>query len=908
MGLLLGWSQPAAATPIVSEPMSPWPAPATTATSLSSVAFGSNGNQSLVAWTRSSLSDPAPWLPYRRSADYVARLEGGVVGAPLLLGATDAFRPDTAGSSQGLSYVAVNGNGTGLVLSNGHLFRVAAEALTMTPLTTELDGQYLHGSSVYSVSTEPGGRFLLVQCSSRECKVALLDDAGSEVLPWTQAFEWSADNAIGTFRGFSVNVASDWHAGEFSFVASYKRQVHLVRIDANNALQHQELLSQTAMDPPCTDSWYGIGNLLYSRHDDRGSVLIEKMCGTSEPRVESIWMGVAPFTARAGAAASCPLFESCQLHSLEGTLALESRQALTTVYGTAHTTPLQGTHTCQSAGARLSCAFGDGTIRTYSPTLQAEETARFQPTVTSIASARLFGDAPAIRVGSRVPESTLDRLDGDLVAPIGINPSGELVDAVAELAPDRWLVESRGALSLVPGTPVGSGWMSHGSGTTLALSWSMVIDDAGAPGEPRPYNLYVDRFLDTELLAGEQPAHEPVLIGALPADPRSGEPQRGDAAFDGTNHLYVWIAGLHLQGILLAADGRVVQPPFEVANAFYAQSEPRVVGLPQGGFLVAWVDRRRDAIKSDIYVRRFDPSGRAIDPPAGVALSTGEAFEGKVALGVAPDGDHVLVVWGDARNARPAASTDVFGARLSVRGVLRDPIGFPIATEDGDKLPVDVRRDADGSISVYYLQDDASFGGQRVLVRKVDIGKRRNDACTDANQCASLLCQDGRCVDDPCDAPCGDFVDGLCTPKPRGSTPAEFQCLGYVCDGQNTQCPSTCTTQEECAGGATCQDQRCFVKKACFDSATRVVEGARQSCAPYTCDPTASDCRTRCSSIDECAPGSVCDASGVCRSAPEPAVGCAAHGAEGSVEWLSSLAAFALCATALRWRRAGRPR
>lgn len=478
------------------------------------------------------------------------------------------------------------------------------------------------------------------------------------------------------------------------------------------------------------------------------------------------------------------------------------------------------------------------------------------------------------------------------------------VAAAAQLGPERWLAEIDGeGITLLPQRlPVASGWMSHGAGHTLVLGLSPLLqDDAGAADTVPATDVQLTRISDAELLADAPLTASPRSVAILPPDPRASH-SRGDTAFDGRHHLFVWVNDLHLDGILLDADGNVVVPPFEVARAFYAQSAPRVVGLPRGGFVVAWVDRRKDAIKSDIFVRRFAADGRAVDPLEGVPISAGNAFEGSVALGVAADGDHVLLSWADARDARPDTATDVFGARFSVGGSLRDPVGFPIASEPGNKIPVDVRRDPSGSMSVYYLHDDPTLGGQLLRSRTVDLGRARNEACAQNQDCTSTLCVGGICVDDPCDVPCGQVADGLCVPSPHGSAPREFQCLGYVCDGLHLTCPSTCNTREDCSQGSECQDGRCFVKRACFDATTRVVEGARQSCAPYTCDAARSDCRTQCASIDDCAPGAVCDKDGVCRSAPAPAGGCAAQTGD-FPEWAFASLILFVCGLGARARR-----
>ncbi len=78
------------------------------------------------------------------------------------------------------------------------------------------------------------------------------------------------------------------------------------------------------------------------------------------------------------------------------------------------------------------------------------------------------------------------------------------------------------------------------------------------------------------------------------------------------------------------------------------------------------------------------------------------------------------------------------------------------------------------------------------------------EPCRVSAECLSQYCSNGVCCDEKCDSPCAScrqagFV-GRCKPKTQG-TPCS---TGYVCDGTQLTCPSTCSNVKDCATASTC--------------------------------------------------------------------------------------------------------
>jgi hypothetical protein len=147
-------------------------------------------------------------------------------------------------------------------------------------------------------------------------------------------------------------------------------------------------------------------------------------------------------------------------------------------------------------------------------------------------------------------------------------------------------------------------------------------------------------------------------------------------------------------------------------------------------------------------------------------------------------------------------------------------------------------------------------------------------SCASADECASGFCVDGVCCENACPNECArcDFpgLEGTCVMKVAGDTPRRP-------DACPTQPQETCSFDGTCDGQGGCRlwpqnsvcgvghcDGDAVVGVSVCDGAGHCKLGPTRICAPYSCDPAAGLCNSRCSTDAECS-GSGCDALGRCR-------------------------------------------
>ena len=108
-----------------------------------------------------------------------------------------------------------------------------------------------------------------------------------------------------------------------------------------------------------------------------------------------------------------------------------------------------------------------------------------------------------------------------------------------------------------------------------------------------------------------------------------------------------------------------------VSATRYSQTAPAVAS-DGADYLVTWSDWRGGS-EYDIYGARVTAAGVVLDS-SGIAISTAPRYQEPSAL--ASDGSEYLVVWQDFR----VGSWDVYGARVTPAGVVEDSSGIPIST------------------------------------------------------------------------------------------------------------------------------------------------------------------------------------------------------------------------------------
>ncbi len=134
-------------------------------------------------------------------------------------------------------------------------------------------------------------------------------------------------------------------------------------------------------------------------------------------------------------------------------------------------------------------------------------------------------------------------------------------------------------------------------------------------------------------------------------------------------------------------------------------------------------------------------------------------------------------------------------------------------------------------------------GADDAFVAKVVGGL--GEPCTSGLGCSSGFCADAVCCDTACDAGGCDRCNasgnvGTCTIASAGFPGANPSCtVGYVCDGLSATCPSSCSTDAQCASGYYCAaDGSCKAQTALGNACTLNVDctsGGCRACATGHC-------------------------------------------------------------------------
>ncbi|WNG53648.1 hypothetical protein F0U59_01685 [Archangium gephyra] len=158
---------------------------------------------------------------------------------------------------------------------------------------------------------------------------------------------------------------------------------------------------------------------------------------------------------------------------------------------------------------------------------------------------------------------------------------------------------------------------------------------------------------------------------------KSGDQKAEPAvAHDGTNFLVVWSShfshlGGDIRGARVSSAGVLLDPSgIPISTAANTQRKP-AVAHDGTNYLVVWQDSRSGVF--DIYGARVDGAGTVLDT-SGIPLST--AANEQLEPAVAHNGTNYLVVWQDSRSG----VFDIYGARVSGAGTVLNTNGILIST------------------------------------------------------------------------------------------------------------------------------------------------------------------------------------------------------------------------------------
>ena len=149
--------------------------------------------------------------------------------------------------------------------------------------------------------------------------------------------------------------------------------------------------------------------------------------------------------------------------------------------------------------------------------------------------------------------------------------------------------------------------------------------------------------------------------------------------------------------------------------------------------------------------------------------------------------------------------------------------------------------------------------------------KKNGQSCSAGSECVSGNCADSYCCDSACSGGCdvcasalGASQNGACTVLGAGSA---GQCGAYKCGG-SAACPTTCSSDAQCANGHYCDGNACQPKKALGATCSNASQCSSTYCADGVCCNTA--CTGKCMA---CSAGNKQDSSpansGTCNAAKQ---------------------------------------
>lgn len=160
-------------------------------------------------------------------------------------------------------------------------------------------------------------------------------------------------------------------------------------------------------------------------------------------------------------------------------------------------------------------------------------------------------------------------------------------------------------------------------------------------------------------------------------------------------------------------------------------TNPAVCALTNG-FLAVWVDGRQKAISgADIFGARVDTNGNVLDVN-GIAICTNTGNQ--LTPAVAGNSSEAVVVWTDPRNSADAGN-DIYGARVSMLGVLEDPSGILVSKSGSEESSPAVAFNGTNYLVVWqdernFMTNSADILGARVSAAGAVLDLHGIDVCT----------------------------------------------------------------------------------------------------------------------------------------------------------------------------------
>jgi hypothetical protein len=160
--------------------------------------------------------------------------------------------------------------------------------------------------------------------------------------------------------------------------------------------------------------------------------------------------------------------------------------------------------------------------------------------------------------------------------------------------------------------------------------------------------------------------------------------------------------GFGIGGRRVATDGSVLDP----ADLLIGGGANPQVAFNGNNFLVVW-EKGPSAGPFDVNGARVTPDGVVLEPyPANLPISTAPDDQSEPHVAANPATGEFFVVWRDDRTRGAGAqSSDIYAARVTDAGVVRDPSGIAVTNTNQDKRePVIAPKASAGSWDVAYTR------------------------------------------------------------------------------------------------------------------------------------------------------------------------------------------------------------